>query len=76
MHTNIDTAMEAAAVKDFITYNQDYLPTDFPTNFFLHELQLIMDNNIFSFGDSYWLQLFGTAMGTPQLLQGPYIIKI
>jgi hypothetical protein len=28
-------------------------------------LELVIDNNIFSFGSSYWLQLSGTAMRTP-----------
>jgi hypothetical protein len=28
-------------------------------------LDLVMNNNVFQFGDTYWLQLAGTAMGTP-----------
>jgi hypothetical protein len=32
---------------------------------FLETLEIVMKNNIFSFADSYWLQLCGTAMGTP-----------
>jgi len=32
---------------------------------FLQVLELVMTNNIFSFGDTTWLQLTGTAMGTP-----------
>ena len=28
-------------------------------------LTLVMKNNIFTFGDTYWIQLSGTAMGTP-----------
>ena len=28
-------------------------------------LQLLMTNNVFQFGDTYWLQKVGTAMGAP-----------
>ena len=41
------------------------LPTNFPTEFLLKTLGLIMTHNVFQFGPSYWLQTLGTAMGTP-----------
>ena len=31
----------------------------------IHALEIVMDNNVFAFGDTYWLQIAGTAMGTP-----------
>jgi len=52
-------------VEDFIQMNKDQIHTNFPTELFLRTLQLVMDNNIFSFENSYWIQLSGTAMGTP-----------
>jgi hypothetical protein len=65
MYTNIDTDLGLATLKDFLTCNNTHLPPDFPTDFFLSIMEIVMKNNIFSFMDSYWLQLSGTAMGTP-----------
>jgi hypothetical protein len=65
MYTNIDTDLGLATLRDFLTYNNTYLPPDFPTDFFLNIMEIVMKNNIFSFMDTYWLQLSGTAMGTP-----------
>ena len=31
----------------------------------IHALDIVMKNNIFAFGDTFWLQKAGTAMGTP-----------
>lgn len=31
----------------------------------IHALEIVMTNNIFAFGDTFWLQQTGTAMGTP-----------
>jgi hypothetical protein len=65
MCTNIDTATGLQSVEELIIAHQHRLPHNFPKNLFLRILQLVMDNNIFSIGSSYWLQLSGTAMGTP-----------
>jgi hypothetical protein len=65
MYTNIDTNLGIASIREFISTHQNELPTNFPTNFFLLVLTLVMKRNIFTFRDTHWLQLAGTAMGTP-----------
>jgi hypothetical protein len=65
MYTNIDTATGLASVRAFIDSNIDNIPSDFPVDLFLRVLECVMTNNIFTFTDTYWLQLTGTAMGTP-----------
>ena len=65
MYTNIDTTTGVNAIRDFIHSNANNISPDFPSDLFLQILTLIMNNNIFSFTDTYWLQLSGTAMGTP-----------
>jgi hypothetical protein len=65
MYTNIDTPTGITAIRDFIQTNKNQISDNFPVNLFLEILELVMYNNIFTFSDTYWLQLTGTAMGTP-----------
>jgi hypothetical protein len=65
MYTNIDIDIGISAVRNFLQCNKAQISQDFPTELFLQILQLVMQNNIFSFANTYWLQLTGTAMGTP-----------
>jgi hypothetical protein len=65
MYTNIDADIGISSMKHFLISNRDRISTNFPRNLFLEILEIIMKNNIFSFADTYWLQLTGTAMGTP-----------
>jgi hypothetical protein len=65
MYTNIDTESGIQAFENlFNTYN-NLIPKNFPRELFLRVLRIIMENNIFTFRDTYWLQTQGTAMGTP-----------
>ena len=64
MYTNIDTKIGLQSFQSFLELNKDLIPNNFPTNLFLTILETVMSNNIFSFGDTKWLQLSGTAMGT------------
>jgi hypothetical protein len=64
MYTNIDTQILIDYTSDFLHRNKDNLPTDFTTMLFLKILEKVMLNNIFSFGNTFWLQLTGTAMET------------
>jgi hypothetical protein len=65
MYTNIDTQLGVSSIRDFILTHRDKLPDNFPTDLFLCTLTLVMENNVFMFADTHWLQLAGTAMGTP-----------
>jgi hypothetical protein len=65
MYTNINTDAGLTVIENFLMFNKDKLPDNFPSDFFLNTLAIVMRNNIFSFADSFWLQLSGTAMGTP-----------
>jgi hypothetical protein len=65
MYTNIDTDVGLTSIKKFIDDNKDSISPNFPTDLFLATLEIVMKNNIFTFADTYWLQLTGTAMGTP-----------
>ena len=49
-------------IKDL--HDSGLLPEDFPLDAVLSAMVTITINNIFGFGDLYFLQLLGTAMGT------------
>jgi len=65
MYTNMDTTTGIQAMQHLLELYHEHIPTNFPRDFFLTTLEIVMKNNIFSFGDTFWLQLQGTAMGTP-----------
>jgi hypothetical protein len=65
MYTNIDTDLGLQAFADFFEDNKTKISPNFPINLFLQVLELVMKNNIFNFSNTTWLQLSGTAMGTP-----------
>jgi hypothetical protein len=65
IYTNIDTNLGILTLQNLFTLYSDKDPINFPKEFFLQTLEIIMKNNIFSFGDTHWTQLKGTAMGTP-----------
>jgi hypothetical protein len=65
MYTNIDTASGLLAMRKFLYTNMECIPIEFPKELFLEVLEIVMSNNVFNFGNTYWQQLSGTAMGTP-----------
>jgi hypothetical protein len=64
MYTNNETHLAVDSIKNLISDNTDKLPQNFPTSIILEILTIVMNNNMFSFADTCWLQLAGTAMGT------------
>jgi hypothetical protein len=65
MYTYKDTTVGIQSFHDFFASHEEHIPESFPVNLFLRILELVMTNNIFNFGNTTWLQLSGTAMGTP-----------
>jgi hypothetical protein len=64
MYTNINTDAAIKAIHDYIMRNQAKFPT-LPLTPLIEALTLIMKRNVFQFGDTFWHQLMGTAMGAP-----------
>jgi len=62
MYTNIPTHRALLFIGRYLRRN---LFPEIPTEALMEALKLVMCNNIFTFGDTYWKQLTGTAMGTP-----------
>jgi hypothetical protein len=64
MYTNIDTDAAISGIHDYVMRNQSQFPT-LPLTPLTEALVLIMKHNVFQFGDTFWRQLTGTAMGAP-----------
>ncbi len=65
MYTNIEIDHSIAILHAWFEEFTHELPPNMPTNLIIAALDIVMKNNIFTFGDTTWLQLKGTAMGTP-----------
>ena len=66
MYTNIKTVPELHHIRHFALDNKEHLTV--PPAVLMDTLHLLMTNSVFQFGDTYWLQKVGTAMGVPPAL--------
>lgn len=65
MFSNIDPLIGIRTISLHISEYSHELTLYFPTEAILSLLKLVMENSLFKFGKTFWLQVFGTAMGTP-----------
>jgi hypothetical protein len=65
MYTNIDLDHLLEAMDAWLKEHKDELLEGFPTKLIMEALKLVMKSNVFSFDNTWWKQLIGTAMGTP-----------
>ena len=64
MYTNIDTTHAIQVIGLWLDNLRPRLHPMFPLEAVKEAMMIVMTNNIFQFGDAYFLQLLGTAMGT------------
>ena len=64
MYTYINTDHAIATIDTWITNNHAHLDHEIPQTLVVTLLEIIMRNNVFVFGDLYYRQKSGTAMGT------------
>lgn len=65
MYTNIDPEEGIPALKKYMTVYNKEIKGNMNTNFICKLTKLVTCNNIFQFGNTWWQQNIGTAMGTP-----------
>jgi hypothetical protein len=63
MYTNIDTDHALTVISKYLRSHPHC--HDVGAEPIICALEIIMRNNLFKFGDTHWLQITGTAMGTP-----------
>jgi hypothetical protein len=61
MYTNIDTVHAHTEISKVLRLSD--LSTPQMKGIIMHALHIVMNNNLFEFGDTAWLQIDGTAMG-------------
>ena len=64
MYTNIKTDKALYEIGQYMHSRSNKFKS-VPTDALTAALSIVMKNNVFRFGDTFWLQLRGTAMGTP-----------
>ena len=64
MYTNIDTCQALREIATYLRRHQAEF-INVPVDAVISALRLVMQYNVFRFGDTYWHQRQGTAMGTP-----------
>ena len=64
MYTNIATDEGIATIQKYIETFGSELDYVLPTDLICNLLEMVMTSNIFQFGDTWWKQKNGTAMGT------------
>jgi hypothetical protein len=64
MHTNINSSQGIQAITDWLEDYTNEISTNFPIDFFLQMLKIVMTHNVFQLDDTFWLQTCGTSMGT------------
>lgn len=63
MYTNIPTDAAMAELRQYLEENRDSFEIAKNPQVLLEALELVMNNNIIQFGDTFWKQICGTAMG-------------
>ena len=64
MYNNIRTAKALREIAQYL-HQREKRFSSIPADALTEALGIVMLNNVFIFGDTFWLQLIGTAMGTP-----------
>ena len=68
MYTNIHVKHALPTIKEFLTDSAQGIEickkSKISINALVAAIEIVMEHNVFRFGDTFWLQLAGTAMGT------------
>ncbi len=64
MYTNIHLPHAKIVFECWFVERPNEIPSDFPKEMFLTALDIVIPKNVFQFGNTYWQQTDGAAMGT------------